>query len=74
MMATRDHCAPDAKRVSFEIFPDHVGHWCARRLDGKVCGTFLERNQAVRFARRECRDDSRLVQIATTCESFSAAA
>jgi len=38
----------------FEIFPDAIGHWCARRIDGKVCGTFLERDEAVRFARREC--------------------
>jgi hypothetical protein len=74
MMATRDHCAPDAKRVSFEIFPDPIGHWCARRLDGKVCGTFLERNQAVRFARRECRDESRPVLITVSDESFSAVA
>jgi len=73
-MAARDHCAPDAKRVSFEIFPDHVGHWCARRLDGKVCGTFLERNQAVRFARRECRDESQPILITITYESFAAAA
>jgi hypothetical protein len=73
-MATRDCYAPDAMRVSFEIFPDHIGHWCARRLDGKVCGTFLEKNQAVRFARRECRDESQPILIMVTCERFAAAA
>ena len=26
---------------AFEIFRDRVGHWCARRTDGKVGGTFL---------------------------------
>jgi hypothetical protein len=39
---------------TFEIFRDPIGHWCARRNDGKVCGTFFERDAAVRFARREC--------------------
>jgi hypothetical protein len=39
---------------SFEIFRDRIGHWCARRMDGKVSGTFFERDAAVRFARREC--------------------
>ena len=73
-MATRDHYAPDAKRVSFEIFPDCIGHWCARRLDGKVCGTFVERDQAVRFARRECRDESKLVLITAAQDSFPTAA
>jgi hypothetical protein len=41
-------------QFSFEIFRDPIGHWCARRNDGKVCGTFFERDAAVRFARREC--------------------
>ena len=40
--------------MTFEIFRDRIGHWCARRADGKVCGTFFEREAAVRFARREC--------------------
>jgi hypothetical protein len=40
---------------SFEIFRDPIGHCCARRTDGKVCGTFFEREAAQRFARRECR-------------------
>jgi hypothetical protein len=50
-------------KMSFEIFRDKIGHWCARRADGKVGGTFLERDAAVRFARRECRDASLLVLI-----------
>jgi hypothetical protein len=41
-------------QMTFEIFRDHIGHWCARRTDGKVCGTFFERDAAMRFARREC--------------------
>jgi hypothetical protein len=50
-------------RITFEIFRDRIGHWCARRGDGKVCGTFFERDAAVRFARRECRDESLLVLV-----------
>ena len=50
-------------KISFEIFRDQIGHWCARRTDGMVCGTFFERDAAVRFARRECRDESLLVVI-----------
>jgi hypothetical protein len=38
-----------------------MGHWCARRSDGMVRGTFFERSDAVRFARRECLDDTLLV-------------
>jgi hypothetical protein len=38
----------------FEVFPDAIGRWCARRIDGLVCGTFLERDGALRFARAEC--------------------
>jgi hypothetical protein len=48
---------------AFEIFRDRVGHWCARRTDGKVGGTFLERDGALRFARRECWNSSKLVLI-----------
>jgi hypothetical protein len=44
----------------FEIFRDRIGHWCARRADGLVFGTFLEKASAVRFARRECRDSAML--------------
>jgi hypothetical protein len=58
----RDHLTNPLK-INFEIFRDRIGHWCARRGDGKVCGTFFERDAAVRFARRECRDESRLVLI-----------
>ena len=54
---------PGPLKVTFEIFRDKIGHWCARRTDGKVGGTFLERDAAVRFARRECRDESMLVLI-----------
>ena len=50
-------------KTLFEIFRDQIGHWCARRTDGMVCGTFFERDAAVRFARRECRDESLLVLI-----------
>jgi hypothetical protein len=39
----------------FAIFRNSVGLWCARRADGLVGGTFLQRDDAVRFARRECR-------------------
>jgi len=43
-------------RTVFEIFRDRIGHWCARRKDGLVFGTFFERDAAVHFARHECRD------------------
>jgi hypothetical protein len=43
---------------SFEIFRDAIGHWCARRLDGLVVGTFLERTAAIRFVRQEQRSAS----------------
>lgn len=39
--------------MSFDIFRDNAGHWCARRCDGLVCGIFRERRDAERFARRE---------------------
>ena len=48
---------------TFSIFQDGGGHWCARRADGLVCGTFRERLTAVRFARRECRDPASLVLL-----------
>jgi hypothetical protein len=53
-------------RTAFEIFRDHVGHWCARRADGLVFGTFFERASAIRFARRECRDATALRLIVAT--------
>ncbi|MEI9990620.1 MAG: hypothetical protein WDM86_11330 [Rhizomicrobium sp.] len=39
----------------FQIFRNRIGRWCARRADGMVCGTFFQREAALRFARRECR-------------------
>ncbi len=45
----------DGKTV-FRIFRDGIGHWCARRADGLVAGTFFDREAALHFARRECRD------------------
>jgi hypothetical protein len=57
-----DHLTGSLK-VTFEIFRDRIGHWCARRGDGKVCGTFFERDAALRFARRECRDETLLVLV-----------
>ncbi|HEY0302022.1 MAG TPA: hypothetical protein VGC36_11835 [Rhizomicrobium sp.] len=46
---------PDPKTV-FAIFRNRAGQWCARRSDGLVFGTFRERDGALRFARRECRN------------------
>ena len=40
-------------RRTFEVFRDSVGHWCARRQDGLVNGTFFEREAALRFVRHE---------------------
>jgi len=42
--------------AAFEIFRDPSGRWCARRADGLVGGTFLDRRDAILFARRECCD------------------
>ena len=55
-------------RTVFEIFRDRVGHWCARRADGLVFGTFFDREAAVHFARRECRDE-RLLRLVAGTES-----
>lgn len=53
-------------RTAFEIFRDQVGHWCARRADGLVFGTFVERRSAIRFAQWECRDAMALRLIEAT--------
>jgi hypothetical protein len=45
-----------AQPSTFEIFRDRIGHWCARRADGMVFGTFFEREAAIKFARRESHD------------------
>jgi hypothetical protein len=39
---------------SFRISTDNRGHWCARKNDGMVAGTFFSHDAAIRFARREC--------------------
>ena len=44
--------APRHKFV-FRIFPDERGRWCARTDDGLMGGTFVDRDSALRFARRE---------------------
>ena len=71
-MSIDGHTPLPAKSVSFEIFPDRIGHWCARRLDGKVCGTFRERERC--GSRAECRDGSRLVLITLPYQNLPAAA
>jgi hypothetical protein len=38
----------------FEIFQNQLGRWYAKRADGMVLGIFFKREDAVRFARREC--------------------
>lgn len=40
------------RALSFEIFADRLG-WHARRIDGLVEGTFVSREDALRFVRRE---------------------
>jgi len=52
------HRAPD-----FLIFPDRNGHWCSRKADGLVAGTFFTREAAIRFAKDEGLgiEDMRLV-------------
>jgi hypothetical protein len=41
------------KALIFNVFPFGIHEWCARRADGLVCGYFVDRSCAVRFARRE---------------------
>ncbi|MEI9993782.1 MAG: hypothetical protein WDM91_04235 [Rhizomicrobium sp.] len=43
------------ERPGFTIYRDAFGHWCARRADGLVGGTFREREAALRFVRHESR-------------------
>lgn len=50
-----------ADKISFRVFRDDAGHWCARRGDGLVFGLFREKAAALRFARRECRGDALLL-------------
>ena len=45
----------------FEIFPCGRHEWCCRRADQLVCGFFVNRESAVRFARRECAGDAEIV-------------
>ena len=51
-------------RNTFAIFPDGLGHWCARRFDGLVNGTFVDRETAIRFVRREARHNRNVVYFA----------
>jgi hypothetical protein len=41
--------------ATFEIFHEPAGLWRIRRIDGLVEGRFVDRNGAIRFARRENR-------------------
>ena len=41
------------KDVVFNIFPCGAKGWCACRADALVCGYFVDRAGAVRFAQRE---------------------
>ncbi len=56
MTAMRDTEA----KTAFQIFRNGLGRWCARRADGLVSGTFFNREAALLFARRECRDRAAL--------------
>lgn len=40
--------------TTFEIFQNQLGRWYAKRVDGMVLGIFFKREDALRFARREC--------------------
>jgi hypothetical protein len=53
-------CTESNSKTAFEIFRNRIGQWCARRADGLVFGTFLERDAALHFARAECSDVSLL--------------
>lgn len=39
--------------ADFRIYPDGHGHWCSRKSDGMVAGTFFTREAALRFAKNE---------------------
>ncbi len=48
-------------KTTYEMFPDRLGRWRVRRLDGGVFGVFSQRRAAARFVWRECRDAKRLI-------------
>jgi len=39
--------------ATFQVFSDGRGHWCARKSDDMIAGTFFNRAAALRFARDE---------------------
>lgn len=55
MMSAKNAIQPrDAHaQESFRIFSDGRGHWCAHKNDGMVAGTFVNRDAAIRFVRKE---------------------
>jgi hypothetical protein len=61
--------APSDSTTAFELFRNRIGRWCARRVDGLVFGTFFEREAAIHFARRECRDAKSLRLIDPAADS-----
>ncbi len=67
----RDQAGSGVKTV-FQIFRTRIGRWCARRADGLVSGTFFDREAALRFARRECRD-SRALELTFAADGEFAA-
>ena len=44
----------------FKIFPCGQSGWCCQREDSLVCGFFVSRESAVRFARRESRGKAQI--------------
>jgi len=59
--------APPDSITAFELFRNRIGRWCACRVDGLVFGTFFEREAAIHFACRKCRNAKllRLIDLAT---------
>jgi len=39
--------------LTFHIFQNQIGRWCALSDDGMVLGIFFKRDAAIRFAREE---------------------
>jgi hypothetical protein len=44
----------------FKIFPCGEGGWCCKREDSLVCGFFVSRESAERFAQRESRGQAEI--------------
>jgi len=55
--------APIANRMRFAVGKDPFGHWVAIEEHGWAGGLFRSRDDALRYARRECGGRARAVRL-----------